>query len=101
MQTKLGVILMAAVLVVAAGLLISCTTTSTFTPYEGAQKWPVSQKAPWSIVNTQMPVYYGPPPQPYIVMGLLEIGNADRRIMKQQAAATEAKKTRRRCHHCA
>jgi hypothetical protein len=74
MKTKLGVILMAAVLAVTAGLLTSCTTTN-FTPYEGAQNWPVSQGA---LVDRKyaVPVYYGPPPQPYAVMGLLELGNA-------------------------
>src|SRR5207247_11377642 len=59
---------------ITAGLLASCTT-SNFTPYEGAQNWPVSQGA---LVDRKyaVPVYYGPPPQPYIVMGLLELGNA-------------------------
>jgi hypothetical protein len=58
----------------AAGLLISCTT-SNFTPYEGAQNWPVSQGA---LVDRKyaVPVYYGPPAQPYIVMGSLDVGNA-------------------------
>ena len=56
-----------------AGLLASCTT-SNFTPYEGAQNWPVSQGA---LVDRKyaVPVYYGPPPQPYIVMGSLDVGN--------------------------
>lgn len=74
MKTKLGVILMAAVLAVTAGLLTSCTTTN-FTPYEGAQNWPMSQGA---LVDRKyaVPVYYGPPSQPYIVMGVLELGNA-------------------------
>ena len=58
----------------AAALLTSCTTTN-FTPYEGTQNWPVSQGA---LVDRKyaLPVYYGPPPQPYTVMGLLELGNA-------------------------
>ena len=57
-----------------AGLLTSCTT-SNFTPYEGAQNWPVSQGA---LVDRKyaLPVYYGPPPQRYTVMGLLQLGNA-------------------------
>jgi hypothetical protein len=74
MKTKVGVILMAAVLAVTADLLSSCTT-SNFTSYEGAQNWPVSQGA---LVDRKyaVPVYYGPPQQPYIVIGLLELGNA-------------------------
>ena len=65
---------MAAVLAVTAGLLTSCTTTN-FTPYEGGQNWPISQGA---LVDRKyaVPVYYGPPSQPYIVMGLLDLGNA-------------------------
>jgi len=61
-------------ILITAGLLASCTT-SNFTPYEGAQNWPVSQGA---LVDRKyaVPVYYGPPPQPYIVMGLLQLGNA-------------------------
>jgi hypothetical protein len=60
-------------ILVAAGVLTSCTT-SNFTPYEGAQNWPVSQGA---LVDRKyaVPVYYGPPPQPYTVMGSLEVGN--------------------------
>ena len=55
------------------GLLASCTT-SNFTPCEGAQNSPVSQGA---LVDRKyaVPVYYGPPPQPYIVMGSLDVGN--------------------------
>jgi hypothetical protein len=55
-------------------MLIGCTT-SNFTPYEGAQNWPVSQGA---LVDRKyaVPVYYGPPPRPYLVMGSLDIGNA-------------------------
>src|SRR5437773_6723746 len=88
MKTKLGVILMAAVLAVTAGLLTSCTTTN-FTPYEGAQNWPVSQGA---LVDRKyaVPVYYGPPPQPYTVMGLLELGNATAGT-EVGGAATKAK----------
>src|SRR5207244_10204293 len=60
-------------IVMTAGLLTSCTT-SNFTPYEGAQNWPVLQGA---LVDRKyaVPVYYGPPPQPYVVMGSLDIGN--------------------------
>src|SRR5437773_7454574 len=89
MKTKLGVILMAAVLAVTAGLLTSCTTTN-FTPYEGAQNWPVSQG---TLVDRKyaVPVYYGPPPQPYTVMGSLEIGNATAGT-EVRAAAIQAKK---------
>ena len=61
-------------ILVTAGLLASCTT-SNFTPYEGAQNWPVGVGA---LVDRKYaaPVYYGPPPQPYTVVGLLELGNA-------------------------
>src|SRR5205809_6181128 len=88
MKTKLGVILMAAVLAVTADLLTSCTI-SNFTSHEGAQNWPVSQGA---LVDRKyaVPVYYGPPPQPYIVMGLLELGNATAGT-EVGAAANQAK----------
>jgi hypothetical protein len=61
-------------LTLSAALLAGCTTTN-FTPYEGAQNWAVSQGA---LVDRRyaVPVYYGPPPQHYMVMGLLELGNA-------------------------
>jgi hypothetical protein len=61
-------------LTLTAALLWSCTTTN-FTPYEGAQNWPVSQGA---LVDRRhaVPVYYGPPPRAYTVMGMLELGNA-------------------------
>jgi hypothetical protein len=74
---------------ITAGLLTSCAT-SNFTPYEGAQNWPVSQGA---LVDRKyaVPVYYGPPPQPYIVMGSLDIGNTTAGS-EVEAAAKEAKK---------
>ena len=80
---------MAAVLAVTADLLTSCTI-SNFTSHEGAQNWPVSQGA---LVDRKyaVPVYYGPPPQPYIVMGSLTIGNATAGS-EVQGAASEAKK---------
>jgi hypothetical protein len=55
-------------------LLIGCTTTN-FTPYEGAQNWAISQGA---LVDRRyaVPVYYGPPPRQYTVLGMLELGNA-------------------------
>jgi hypothetical protein len=89
MKTKLDVILMTAVLAVTAGLLTSCAT-SNFTPYEGAQNWPVSQGA---LVDRKyaVPVYYGAPSQRYIVMGSLEIGNATAGS-EVEAAADQAKK---------
>src|SRR5437762_6170065 len=64
----------APIILIAVIMLTGCTT-SNFTPYEGAQNWPVSQGA---LVDRKyaVPVYYGPPPQPYSVMGLLELGNA-------------------------
>jgi hypothetical protein len=76
-------------ILIAAGLLTSCTT-SNFTPYEGAQNWPLSQGA---LVDRKyaVPVYYGPPPQPYTVMGSLEIGNATAGT-EVGAAAIQAKK---------
>src|SRR5216117_2649529 len=76
-------------ILITAGLLTSCAT-SNFTPYEGAQNWPVSQGA---LVDRKyaVPVYYGPPPQPYIMMGSLTIGNATAGS-EVQGAASEAKK---------
>jgi hypothetical protein len=76
-------------ILITAGLLTSCATAN-FTPYEGAQNWPVSQGA---LVDRKyaVPVYYGPPPQPYIVMGSLDIGNATAGS-EVEAAANEAKK---------
>ena len=75
-------------IIMTAGLLTSCTT-SNFTPYEGTQNWPVSQGA---LVDRKyaVPVYYGPPPQPYIVMGSLDIGNATAGT-EVGAAASKAK----------
>ena len=80
---------MAAGIAVTAGLLTSCAT-SNFTPYEGAQNWPVSQGA---LVDRKyaVPVYYGAPPQRYIVVGSLEIGNATAGS-EVEAAADQAKK---------
>jgi hypothetical protein len=53
-------------------LLASCASNNVnnFTPWEGAQNWPVSSGA---LVDRKyaVPVYYGPPPQPYFVMGTL------------------------------
>lgn len=74
---------------ITVGLLTSCAT-SKFTPYEGAQNWPVSQGA---LVDRKyaVPVYYGPPPQPYVVMGSLGIGNATAGS-EVGAAANEAKR---------
>ena len=76
-------------ILITAGLLTSCAT-SNFTPYEGAQNWPVSRGA---LVDRKyaVPVYYGPPPQPYIVMGSLDIGNTTAGS-EVEAAANEAKK---------
>jgi hypothetical protein len=70
-------------------ILVGCST-SNFTPYEGAQNWPVSQGA---LVDRKysVPVYYGPPPQPYIVMGLLDVGNTTAGT-EVGAAADKAKK---------
>ena len=75
-------------ILIAAGLLTSCTT-SNFTPYEGAQNWPMSQGA---LVDRKyaVPVYYGPPPRPYIVMGSLDVGNATAGT-EVSAAANKAK----------
>jgi hypothetical protein len=76
-------------LTLSAALLTSCTTTN-FTPYEGAQNWPVSQGA---LVDRKyaVPVYYGPPPQRYTVMGMLELGNARTANDAVGAAANKAK----------
>ena len=52
-------------------MLTGCTSTE-FTPYAGAQQnWPISSGA---FVSNKyvLPVYQGPPPRPYIVLGYIE-----------------------------
>jgi len=77
------------VLVMATSILAGCTT-SNFTAYEGAQNWPVSQGG---LVDRKysVPVYYGPPPQRYVVVGLLNVGNTTAGT-EVGAAADKAKK---------
>src|SRR5262249_33692490 len=52
-------------------MLTGCTSTD-FTPYAGAQQnWPT---ASGTFVSNKyvIPVYQGPPPRPYIVLGYIE-----------------------------
>jgi hypothetical protein len=86
----------APILLIALVMLAGCTT-SNFTLYEGAQNWPVSQGA---LVDRKfaVPVYYGPPSQPYIVMGSLDIGNATAAIKWSVAFFVVPRGRISRCH---
>lgn len=71
-------------------LLTGCATAD-FTPYSGAQSWPVAQGA---FVETKydVPVYHGTPDRPYRVLGLL---SADTAPVRQFAVvAFMARRTR-------
>jgi hypothetical protein len=72
--------------------LFGCTTyTEKYAQYEGQQKnWPVSTGV---TVDTQeaVPVYYGPPPRPYIVMGDLTAGSADGNTLSELAASAKSR----------
>jgi TPR repeat protein len=51
-------------------LLCGCVSSPDFTPYVGKQGWPQS---PGSFVETKytVPIYYGWPDKPYIVLGII------------------------------
>jgi hypothetical protein len=69
-------------------LLPGCAATE-FTPYQGAQEdW---RTAPGTFVDSKysLPVYYGPPPRPYKILGYLSTGNT-RTKGQNLAAATSA-----------
>jgi len=56
----------------ALGAVLCACSSSDFHPYVGQQqKWPTS---PGTFVNSQydVPVYYGYPPRPYTVLGMIE-----------------------------
>src|SRR5436190_11953972 len=69
-----------------AAALTGCATAD-FTPYEGAQqKWPTSSGAFVRTINSYdgpgrsgtgqqytLPVYFGPPNRPYIVLGSVDV----------------------------
>jgi hypothetical protein len=66
--------------------------SANFTPYQGAQQqWPT---APGGFVETKhaVPVYYGPPPRPYDVLGHIDATTAPvRRHDVVPYAASQAK----------
>lgn len=75
-------------------MLTGCTSTE-FTPYAGAQQnWPIASGA---FVSNKyvIPVYQGPPPRPYIVLGYIEAatsaGTGDYRTDAINAAARRAR----------
>ena len=77
-----------------AAVLIGCTSVD-FTAYEGTQRnWPTASGA---FVSNKyvIPVYQGPPPRPYIVLGYIEaatgVGSGDYRTDAINAAAHRAK----------
>lgn len=75
---------------VAAALLSGCAS-SEFTPYEGSQtQWRVGEGA---MVDRKyaVPVYYGPPPKPYVVMGMLATGNTRTASGNLASAADKAR----------
>ena len=60
---------------ISAAVLSSCATAD-FKPYVGQQQdWPT---APGAIMDTKyvVPVYYGPPPRPYKIVGYLDATTA-------------------------
>jgi hypothetical protein len=78
-------------LIAASLLLIGCTEyTEKYAQYEGQQRnWPVSIGA---TVDTQeaVPVYYAPPPRPYIVLGQLA-AKSDGNTLSALAKSAKAK----------
>jgi hypothetical protein len=57
-------------------LVLNGCAMADFTPYQGAQQnWPIS---PGTFVDTKyvVPVFYGPPPRPYRVLGYLSATTA-------------------------
>jgi hypothetical protein len=78
-------------LIAASLLLIGCTEyTEKYAQYEGQQRnWPVSIGA---TVDTQeaVPVYYGPPPRPYAVLGQLA-AKSDGNTLRELAKSAKAK----------
>jgi hypothetical protein len=81
-----------ALLLLALLATLSGCATSDFIPYSGTQQdWPI---APGGFVNTNnvVPTYYGPPSQPYIVLGYLDARTAPiRRRGVVRYAASRAK----------
>jgi len=59
-----------ALFALACALLGGCASSPEFTPYVGKQGWPQS---PGSFVETKytVPIYYGWPNKPYIVLGII------------------------------
>ncbi len=79
------------VLAAASMLLFGCADyTEKYAQYEGQQRnWPVSIGA---TVDTQeaVPVYYGPPPRPYAVLGQLA-AKSDGNTLRELAKSAKAK----------
>jgi hypothetical protein len=79
--------------VIAAFAVVLCAySSSDFHPYVGQQqKWPTS---PGTFVDSQydVPVYYGYPPRPYTVVGMMEETSHGRHSNAVADAAEEAKK---------
>jgi hypothetical protein len=72
-------------------LLPACAATE-FTPYQGAQQdW---RMAPGTFVDSKysLPVYYGPPPRPYKILGYLSTGNTRTKGQNLAAATSAARK---------
>jgi hypothetical protein len=72
------------------GVLCACSS-SDFHPYVGQrQKWPTS---PGTFVDSQyeVPVYYGYPPRPYTVLGMMEETSHGRHSNAVDDAAQEAR----------
>jgi hypothetical protein len=76
----------------ALAVVLCACSSSDFHPYVGQQqKWPTS---PGTFVDSQyvVPVYYGYPPRPYTVLGMMEKTSHGRHSNAVDDAAQEAKK---------
>jgi hypothetical protein len=79
-------------IVAALGIVLCSCSSSDFHPYAGQQqKWPTS---PGTFMDSQydVPVYYGYPPRPYTVLGMMEETSHGRHSNAVSDAAEEAKK---------
>jgi hypothetical protein len=73
-------------------IVLCACSSSDFHPYVGQQqKWPTSSG---TFVDSQyeVPVYYGYPPRPYTVLGMMEETSHGRHSNAIDDAAQEAKK---------
>ena len=79
-------------LIAPAAVVLCACSSSDFHPYVGQQqRWPTS---PGTFVDSQyeVPVYYGYPPRPYTVLGMMEETSHGRHSNAVDDAAQEAKK---------